>query len=199
MFKEMQFKQLLSLDLQYFAEGGEGQETDPVTDEPKAPEQKETMIPKTRFDEVNDKFKEMADKVAEFEKAQAQAQADAEAKELEAKKEQGKFEELYKTTQAELEATKKYETRTQELEALIKGMVDTKLEAIPKEMVDLVPTNLTVEQTLDWLNKAESKGLFGMKQEPKEIGKPSNKSNEAPKIDKANLTPLQKIVAGLGK
>lgn len=195
------FKQLLSLDLQYFAEGGEGgQETDPVTDEPKTPETKtETMIPKTRFDEVNGKLKEMADKVAEFEKAHAQAQADAEAKELEAKKEQGKFEELYLNTQKELETTKKYETRTQELEALIKGMVDTKLEAIPKEMVDLVPTNLTVEQTLDWLNKAESKGLFGVKQEPKEVGKPSNKSNEAPKVDKANLSPLDKIIAGLGK
>lgn len=181
--------------------GGGGQTTDPATNEPtQVTEPKgETMIPKTRFDEVNGKLKEMADKVAEFEKAQAQAKADAEAKELEAKKEQGKFEELYKTTQAELETTKKYETRTQELETLIKGMVDTKLEAIPKEMVDLVPTNLTVEQTLDWLNKAESKGLFGAKQEPKEIGKPSNKSNEAPKVDKANLSALDKIIAGLGK
>lgn len=195
------FKQLLSLDLQYFAEGEGGQETDPATGEQtQEPEQKgETMIPKTRFDEINSKYKEMADKVAEFEKVQAQAKADAEAKELEAKKEQGKFEELYLNTQKELEATKKYETRTQELESLIKSMVDTKLEAIPKEMVDLVPTNLTVEQTLDWLNKAESKGLFGVKQEPKEIGKPSNKSNEAPKVDKANLSAFDKIIAGLGK
>jgi len=79
-------------------------------------------------------------------------------------------------------------------------MVETKLETIPKELHDLVPTNLTPEAKLDWLNKAESKGLFGtLKTEVKEVGKPSNKSNEQPKVDKANLSPLDKILAGLGK
>ena len=50
------------------------------------------------------------------------------------------------------------------------------------------------------VTKAESKGLFGtLKTEVKEVGKPSNKSNEQPKVDKANLSPLDKILAGLGK
>ncbi|MDE1381190.1 hypothetical protein PVN23_21535, partial [Bacillus licheniformis] len=73
-------------------------------------ETKDAMIPKTRFDEINSKYKEMADKVAEFEAMQAKAKAEAEAKELEAKKEQGKFEELYLNTQKELEAVKQYES-----------------------------------------------------------------------------------------
>ncbi|WP_353856775.1 hypothetical protein [Bacillus sp. Bos-x628] len=164
------------------------------------PEQKsDPMIPKTRFDEVNAKYKEMADKVAQFEAEQAKLQAEAEAKELEAKKEQGKFEELYQATQKELENFKAYEARAKELESVITGMVETKLNDVPKDMHDLIPNNLSVEQTLDWLNKAESKGLFGSKQEAKEIGKPSNKSNEAPKVDKANLSPLDKILAGIGK
>lgn len=162
------------------------------------PENKEAMIPKSRFDEVNSKYKEMAQKIAEFEKAQADAKAEAEAKELEAKKEQGKFEELYINTQKELEAYKAYETRTKELESTILSMVETKLQSVPKEMHDLVPTNLTAEATLDWLTKAESKGIFG-KPEVKEIGKPSNKSNEAPKVDKANMSALDKILSGLGK
>ncbi|WP_045514025.1 hypothetical protein [Bacillus amyloliquefaciens] len=163
-------------------------------------ETKDAMIPKTRFDEINSKYKEMAEKVAEFEKAQAEARAEAERKELEAKKEQGKFEELYQNTQKELETYKSYETRAKELESLITGMVESKLKSVPEEMHDLVPANLTAEQTLDWLNKAESKGLFGKPSaEPKEVGKPSNKSNEAPKVDKANLSPLDKILSGLTK
>lgn len=166
--------------------------------EPEAP--KETMIPKNRFDEVNARYKEMADKVALYEATQAKAKAEAEAKELEAKKEQGKFEELYTGLQKELETYKAYESRTTELESLINSMVESKLETVPKDMVDLIPTNLTVEAKLDWLNKAESKGLFGKATpEPKEIGKPSNKSNEAPKVEATKLSALDKILVGLGK
>jgi dsDNA-specific endonuclease/ATPase MutS2 len=179
--------------------------TDQTNPEVKEPEvkkeetkQQDAMIPKTRFDEINEKYKEMAEKVSAFEKAQEQAKADAEAKELEAKKEQGKFEELYQTTQKELETYKQYENRSKELEGLITNMVEEKLKSVPEEMHDLVPSNLTAEQTLDWLSKAESKGLFGTK-EAKEIGKPSNQSNEKPKVDKANLSPLDKILSGLGK
>lgn len=173
--------------------------TEPVVEPTTTPEPvKENMIPKTRFDEVNAKLKEMTGKVAEFEKFQAEAKAEAERKELEAKKEQGKFEELYLNSQKELEGLKTYQTRAGELETVINSMVETKLQAVPEEMKDLIPANLTAEATLDWLNKAESKGLFG-KAEVKEIGKPSNKSTDTPKVDKANLSPLDKILAGLGK
>lgn len=160
--------------------------------------QDETMIPKSRFDEINGKYKEMLSKIETFEKAEADRQAELEAKELEAKKEQGKFEELYTGLQKELETYKAYENRSKELETVITGMVESKLKSVPEEMHDIIPTNLSAEQTLDWLTKAESKGLFG-KPEVKEIGKPSNKDQSAPKVDKANLSPLDKILAGLGK
>lgn len=55
-------------------------------------------------------------------------------------------------------------------------MVDEKMKVVPKELADLIPTNLTAPQTLDWLNKAEAKGLFGS--QVKEIGKPMNHSTE---------------------
>jgi ribonucleoside-triphosphate reductase len=177
--------------------------TPEVTPEVKevTPETKgENMIPKSRFDEVNAKYKEMAEKISAFENAEAERQKEAEQKELQLKQEQGKFEELFQASQKELETYKQYESRTTELEGLISNMVETKLETIPEEMRDLVPTNLTPEAKLDWLTKAESKGLFGtLKTEVKEVGKPSNKSNEQPKVDKANLSPLDKILAGLGK
>jgi dsDNA-specific endonuclease/ATPase MutS2 len=183
------------------AEEVKTEQTNPEVKEPEVKKEEtkqEAMIPKTRFDEINDKYKEMAEKVSAFEKAQEQAKAEAEAKELEAKKEQGKFEELYQTTQKELENYKQYETRSKELEGLITNMVEDKLKSVPEEMHDLVPSNLTAEQTLDWLSKAESKGIFG-KQEAKEIGKPTNQSNEKPKVDAQKMSPLDKILSGLGK
>lgn len=173
--------------------------TEPVVEPTTTPEPvKDQMIPKTRFDEVNAKYKEMLSKMDAIEKAEAERKKEAELKELEAKKEQGKFEELYLNSQKELETLKLSQSRATELETVINGMVETKLKAVPEEMKDLIPANLTAEATLDWLNKAESKGLFG-KAEVKEIGKPSNKSTETPKVDKANLSPLDKILAGLGK
>ncbi|TWM32240.1 hypothetical protein CHCC14819_0436 [Bacillus licheniformis] len=182
--------------------GDGGQPTEPTTPSepttPDKPKNEDTMIPKSRFDEINEKYKEMADKVAAFEKAQSEAAAEAERKQLEAKKEQGKFEELYNATQKELESYKQYQSRAEELEGMIQGMVEAKLQAVPKEMHDLVPDNLSPEAMLAWLNKAETKGLFG-KPDVKEVGKPSNKSNESPKVDKANLSAFDKILAGLSK
>jgi hypothetical protein len=158
----------------------------------------EHLIPKSRFDEVNAKYKEMAAKMAEIEKADTERKQAEEQAALEAKKEQGKFEELYQNALKELDVLKQTQSRATELETVINSMVQTKLEAIPEEMQDLVPANLTAEATLDWLNKAESKGLFA-KPEVKEIGKMSNKGNEGPKIDNANISAFDKILAGLGK
>lgn len=191
----------LPLNLQYFAadtgiEGGAPDEIKaPIVDEPK-----DNMIPKTRFDEINSKYKEMVEKMSAIESAESERQKQLEEDKKRQAEEQGKFQELYQTAQKELEGYKVYEERTKALEGVIVGMVETKLTAVPKELHDLVPTNLTSEQTLDWLNKAESKGLFGKKEEsPKEIGKPSNHSTDKPKIDKAELSALDKIIAGLGK
>lgn len=165
----------------------------PVNEVPKA----DPMIPKVRFDEVNSKYKEMADKVAAFEKAETDRQAAQEQVTLDTKKKQGEFEDLYNGLQKELDTYKVYEERTKSLETVITSMVETKLAAISEDLHDLVPSNLTAEQTLDWLNKAESKGIFG-KAEPKDIGKPSNQTNTEPKLADKKLSALDKILAGLG-
>jgi ribonucleoside-triphosphate reductase len=57
--------------------------TPEVTPEVKevTPETKgENMIPKSRFDEINSKYKEMAEKIEAFEKAEADRQKEAEQK-----------------------------------------------------------------------------------------------------------------------
>jgi predicted RNase H-like nuclease (RuvC/YqgF family) len=158
------------------------------------------MIPKSRFDEVNNRLKEALEKIRQFEEAEEKRRKEAEEQERKRKEEQGKFQELYETTTKELntykETAEKYENRVKELETVINSMLETKLKSIPKEFHDLIPENLTAEQKLEWISKAESKGIF-TKKGVGEIGKPMNHSNDKPKVDKAHMSPLEKILAGL--
>lgn len=198
--------ELLRLNLQHFAEEGEtGNPSDGTlnTGEQNQPQNsagesskattESHMIPKTRFDEVNQKFKDV------------QSQLDAllsEKKEAErkAQEEQGKFQELYENTTKEFTDVKtkfeSVENRAKELEGVINGLLETKLSTIPEDYHDLIPGNLTPEQKLDWINKAELKGLFG-KREQKPIGEASNPSH-AQAFDLNTLSPVQLLKAGYG-
>lgn len=197
-------KFLLSLDLQRHAEEGNAASTDASLNteaQATAPnnsageESKPTshMIPKSRFDEVNQRFKDVQSQLDQLlaEKAAAEKQA---------QEEQGKFQELYETTSKEFTQVKtqyeSVETRAKELEGVINGLLETKLTAIPEDFHDLIPGNLTPEQKLDWISKAETKGLFG-KKEQKPIGETSNPSH-AQATDLNSLSPVQLMRMGYG-
>jgi DNA repair exonuclease SbcCD ATPase subunit len=199
-------KFLLSLDLQKFAEEANATSTDAsLNTEAQASnnsageastqqtEQSQHMIPKSRFDEVNQKFKDVQTQLNELLSAKQEA-------EKKAQEEQGKFQELYENTSKEYSDFKsKFEsvdTRAKELEGVITGLLETKLEAIPQDYHDLIPGNLTPEQKLDWINKAETKGLFG-KREQKPVGETTNPSH-AQAFDLNSLSPVQLMKAGYG-
>ncbi len=79
-----------------------------------------------------------------------------------------------------------------EYEELLTNMVNTKMENVPTDYKDLIPSNMDLKQKLDWLNKAEAKGLFktGEAKKPNvEIGKPMNV--EPPQVDTSKLTTSQ--------
>lgn len=77
-----------------------------------------------------------------------------------------------------------------EYEAMINGIIESKLEAIPEKLKELVPNNLGLKEKLEWINKAESNGLFKQeKQAPDvEIGKPLNPKNPQQNIDTTKLS-----------
>jgi len=167
---------------------------DPIQNDPngnhdgdKTP-QGEIMIPKTRFDEINNKYKELADKVAEFEQAKAE-EAKKKAEEL------GEFEKLYKSTAQDLEGykakTTQAEDRAKQLENVVNELVENKLRDIPEDYKELIPEGMSAEEKLAWISKAESKGLF-KKSADVEIGKPMN--NGAPQIDVNKLSAQDKIL-----
>lgn len=191
--------EFLPLNLQFFAEGEAEAANSPDgalnTGEAAATEQpnKDHMIPKSRFDEVNSKFKEVQTQLQELLDAKAQA-------EKQAQEEQGKFQELYEATNKEYsEIQSKYtnvETRAQQLEGVITGLLDTKLSAIPEELHDIIPEHLTPEAKLDWINKAEAKGIFG-KKEQSPVGETTSPSH-AQATDLNALSPISLLRAGYG-
>ena len=200
--KTKQSKFLLPLNIQLFAEEGSANSSDgtlntgeqqPNTAGEVSKQQSDHMIPKSRFDEVNQRFKDVQAQLDQIlaEKAAAEKQA---------QEEQGKFQELYETTSKEFTQVKtqyeSVETRAKELEGVINSLIETKLSTIPEDYHDLIPSNLTPEQKLDWINKAETKGLFGKKQQ-QSIGEASNPAH-AQAFDLNALSPVQLMKAGYG-
>lgn len=156
-------KELLKLNLQHFSE----EETDtPPSDEMKntgnegVDDKKEHMIPKSRFDEVNNKFKDMQTQLNTL----LNEKQEAEQKQ---KEESGQFQELYQTQKTEFDTVKQsvtqLETRNQELEAVVGNLLESKLKDVPETLHKLIPSNYSVVEKLNWLIEAESTGVFGTK------------------------------------
>ncbi|MCK1985174.1 MULTISPECIES: hypothetical protein [Peribacillus] len=172
-------KDLLNLDLQFFAEENAGspdgaENTEEQAGTPNETEQEKVMIPKSRFDEINQKYK---DAQAKLDAANAEKQsADRKAQE-----ESGEFKSLYETTSKEFSEFKaqysSVEDRNKQLEGVINGLLETKLQSIPEDYRDLIPENLTPESKLEWINRAETKGLFS-KAPQQPVGEQTNGSDK---------------------
>lgn len=183
---------LLRLNLQHFSEevhtddvnGGTAVPTNGGANDDieKAPH----MIPKTRFDEVNKKAKELQAQLDALQKAQDE-------EERTKAEEQGEYQRLYQETTSEVDRLKGvYDTasaRAQELEGIVSGLLDAKLDAIPEQFRGLVPDGLTPEAKLAWLTKAEASGLFAPKEQPRNnpIGGGTNPPED--NVDYTKLSP----------
>lgn len=192
-------------DLQTFGGQGDPQEPDNPTEpqepsEPKTPAESQNtkqpkepksgkdpiMIPKTRFDQVKEELNTLK---------QEQEEADRKAREK-----QGEYEGLYQQTSQELSKTKEdyqqTQTRVEQLEGVMNSMLDSKLTNVPEEYHDLIPDNLSPEQKLSWISKAEAKGLFKDKtQEP--LGGQTNPGGQQQDLE--NMSVNQLFTGGYGK
>src|SRR5699024_2610846 len=147
---------------------------------------KDIMIPKTRFDEVNNKYKTAQEQLDNILQQQEQD-------ELDKQKQQGEFEKLYNKATEDLQIYKgdyeKTSSRIEELEGIITSMLNSKLESIPEEFHDLIPENLSPEAKLDWISKADAKGLFkDQSQEP--VGGQTNPTAKQTDLESLNVHQL---------
>lgn len=189
----------LPMKLQFFADPeppadppAEPPADDPKPKDPPADDPNDHMVPRSRLNEVNNNYKTVKEQLDKILK-------EKEDSELEDKKKQGEYQTLYeeaagklKTYETDRESTK---TRMESLEGVLNSMLSSKLEAIPEDFHDLIPENLSPEQKLDWVSKAEAKGLFkDDSQEP--VGGPTNPPAEI--TDLENLNTFQLLQNGYG-
>ena len=139
-------------------------------------------------------------KVEELKKEEKEAGAeevkvDVEQLRAELEEAQGKAKEVetltatVETMKVEAEKTK---AELKEYEELVSNLIETKLKEVPEDYKELIPDNLSLKQKLNWLEKAEAKGLFNKEEKKKpnvEIGKPMNV--DAPSVDTSKLTGSQ--------
>ncbi|MFD9628670.1 hypothetical protein [Peribacillus muralis] len=188
--------ELLRLDLQHFAEdtgeGAEGTEgtggswVDEFLSKGKdGMDSTEQSIPKKRFDDVNNRYKTLSEDYKN-----RQVEYEAMSKDVEAGK----------ATAAQLQETIDAGTkRVEALEGVLKTMLDAELELIDEEYRELVPADKPIEEQLEWLGKAKSKGLFVSKGIEFSIGGPSNPGragNGMGQAGYANKSPLELMQMG---
>lgn len=108
----------------------------------------EPMIPKSRFDEVNKKLKQIETDMAKAQKEREQAEAAALA-------EQGKFKELYETVNGELQTIRPYKERYESMIEQVKANNVKRIESYPEDRRSLVPDFDDPLKLQDWLNTNE--------------------------------------------
>lgn len=94
---------------------------------------------------------------------------------------------------SEFESTK---TKVEEYETTLNKIVETKSAKVPENFKSLMPKNANIVETLEWLNNAESTGLFGSKDV--EIGKPMNPSKSREILDNADISPTNLLAMAYG-
>jgi hypothetical protein len=77
-------------------------------------------------------------------------------------------------------------------------MVNSKIETIDEDYRDLIPSNLSNEEKLEWIDKAEKKGLFKKANEEVTIGESTNRKQEI-KRDIKQMSAMEKLLMGYGK
>ena len=103
------------------------------------------MIPKSRFDEVNEQRKQAQERLEAL-------QAKIAAEEAKAKEEQGKYKELYEELQREVDALKPVKTRASELEQAIRDSNKARIDQLPESYRALVPEYDDPVKTRAWLD-----------------------------------------------
>lgn len=155
-----------------------------VNDETTKPQNQEPKEPKAEEPEKEEKEAGAEEVKVDVEQLKAELK--------EANKKAGQVETLTATVETMKVEAEKTKAELKEYEELVSNLIETKLKEIPEDYKELIPDNLSLKQKLNWLEKAEVKGLFNKEEKKKpniEIGKPMNV--DAPSVDTSKLTGSQ--------
>lgn len=151
------------------------------------------MIPKKRFDKVNQKYKSLM----ESEKSLRHELEDHQYLYTQSKDQVQQLEGQLKEANKEIKQQKE---RTQTLEKTIQALTDYELDKIPEIYHDLIPENLSVEEKLRWIVKAKEKGLFSATiiAGTTKIGEPTN-HKQRKNVDYNKMSAFELLSMGYGQ
>jgi len=112
---------------------------------PDAAQNTEHMVPKSRFDEVNERMKKAEDALAQLRKQQEEA-------ETARLTEEGKFKDLYEQAKQEAESLRQDAERAGQLLQAIADGNQRRIDQLPDEMKKLVPEYDDPAKTQAWLD-----------------------------------------------
>ncbi|UNC92718.1 hypothetical protein [Candidatus Contubernalis alkaliaceticus] len=124
-------------------------------------------IPYSRFKEVNDNYKNVKQQLDDLIKKQKED-------EEESKKKQGEYQQLYEQVKAEYDPLKQ---EHEQIKSVFNSILETKLKQIPEEYRELIPNTTEIEK-LQWIESANSKGLFS-KEQIKDFGNKGDNPNHS--------------------
>ena len=108
--------------------------------------EKEHMIPKERFDEINQKYKD------EVKARTAADKALKDAQEVRLKEKED-YKALYEQTTSELSELKPKAEAFDSYKETMGKLLEAQIEEIPEELRGLIPEEATVKQKIDWIAK----------------------------------------------
>ena len=117
----------------------------PPASEPIKPVQ-EHMIPKERFDEINQKYKD------EVKARTAADKALKDAQEVRLKEKED-YKALYEQTTSELSELKPKAEAFDSYKETMGKLLEAQIEEIPEELRGLIPEEATIKQKIDWIAK----------------------------------------------
>jgi hypothetical protein len=151
-------------------------DTPPKADPPKADPERSPIVTRERFDAVNTKYRELQDTHTALSAS-------------------------FQSTVSERDALKSEATTAKEhaaqLETVMTGILNARLEALPEDKRDLIPESLPVDQKLVWLEKAMAKGIFGTTPQIP-IGTPTNPPPGSAAMNLDSMSPGALLKAGYG-
>lgn len=180
----------LKLNLQFFSadnggQGGNGEGNQNQDNQNNNnPPNNEHMIPKSRFDEVNDGFKDFKSKYETLLNEKTSWEQERQT-----------FENNSQTVTTELNNFKtQAEQRGEQLTTLntfLEGLLNTKVEGLPEGVSDLIPEG-DVMSKLNWLSKAESNNVFSTPKANQPLGGATNFQNNQ-NIDTSKMNAYEKM------
>jgi len=162
---------------------GMGQDGDSKGTPAEAKNTDSPMIPKARFDEINNRKNELEARLAEIE-------ADQKLRIEQQLEEQGKYKELTETLRAELAEAKIRANKSDELEGTLEKLLAAQLEALPEQSRKLVPEKLSIKDRLDYI--AENRELLV---KPAPPGTGAGKQGGKPPEGKPDITAEESAMA----